>query len=114
MVDQHLFVLHGKIPQTGSHVCMSCRPRLFQHLIDAWILFQCLNECADGIFDHITHLAVELGKFSWLVMIIDPGFVSGEIKFRTTHQEIAGAKAFKGFQPAGGPFQVFLKSVDIG
>jgi hypothetical protein len=93
---------------------MATRTEGLEVLLDAGVLLEGLDEGADGVLHHRSHLVFQLRELRRRKTLVEPRMVCFEIKIRIANQEVRLAVAGVGREPGIGMLQVLCETFDVG
>jgi len=87
---------------------------LLQPLLEAGVLAEGLDEGGERVSGRQAQLVDDLGVAAGREALDEPLAVDGEVELRPADEEVVGAEAVKGREPAPGRLEVAIEGLDVG
>jgi hypothetical protein len=107
-------VRDGDLAESRADVDVTLRAERLQEGLDAGILRERLDECADGELHHRSHLVFQLRELRRGKSLVEPRMVGFEIELRVADEKIRWTIAAKRLEPCIGALEISFEGGDVG
>ena len=113
LVRERLALRDRDVADSRADVDVALRAEVLQQLLDAGILVERLDERADGVLHHRSHLVLQLRELRRRKSLVEPAVIGLKIELGIANEKVRRAEATKGLEPCVGSLPISLEGIDI-
>ena len=114
VIGQRLIVLHGDLTKAGADIDMTGRTQRLEVRLHSGILGKGLNEGADRVLHHRSHLFLQLRKLGRRKTLVEPVVIGFKVELGVADQKIRLAVTEEWGEPGVSVLEIPLECADVG